>query len=57
MAARRSRLLATARALAELDVLAALAETAALGGYVRPQVVDEDVLEIHDGRHPVVEQS
>ena len=43
--------------LAELDVLAALAEAAALGGYVRPEVVDEDVLEIHDGRHPVVEQS
>ena len=51
------RLLSTARILAELDVLAALAETAALGGYVRPQVVAEDVLDIHEGRHPVVEQS
>jgi DNA mismatch repair protein MutS len=49
------KLLGTARALAELDVLAALAEAAALGGYVRPEVVEEDVLEIHDGRHPVVE--
>jgi DNA mismatch repair protein MutS len=50
-------LLGTARALAQLDVLAALAEAAALGGYMRPQVVEEDVLEIHEGRHPVVERS
>jgi DNA mismatch repair protein MutS len=52
-----SRLLDTARALAELDVYSALAETAALGGYVRPEVRDDDVLEIHEGRHPVVETS
>lgn len=51
-----SRLLSTARAIAQLDVLAALAETAAKNGYVRPQVVDEDVLDIQDGRHPVVER-
>ena len=52
-----SRLLDTARALAELDVHSALAESAALGGYVRPDVRDDDVLEIHEGRHPVVETS
>ncbi len=51
------RLLRTARALAELDVLASLAEVAALGGYVLPEVVAEDTLEIHEGRHPVVEHS
>jgi len=51
------RLLDTARALAELDVHSALAESAALGGYVRPEVRDDDVLEIHEGRHPVVESS
>ena len=51
------RLLETAHALAELDVLASLAEVAALGGYVLPQVVAEDILEIHEGRHPVVEHS
>ena len=45
----------TARALARLDVLAALAETAAINGYVRPEVVAEDILDIRDGRHPVVE--
>jgi DNA mismatch repair protein MutS len=50
------RLLQTARSLAELDVLASLAETAALAGYIRPQVENSTVLEIHDGRHPVVEK-
>jgi DNA mismatch repair protein MutS len=49
-------LLETARALAELDVLSALAEAAALGGYTRPEVHDGSGLEIHEGRHPVVEQ-
>ena len=56
LAGSATRLLGTARALAQLDVLAALAETAALGGYTRPQVVEEDVLSIRDSRHPVVEQ-
>jgi len=49
-------LLASARALALLDVLATLAEVAALQGYVRPEVIDSDVLEIREGRHPVVER-
>jgi DNA mismatch repair protein MutS len=51
------KLLQIARSLAVLDVLSALAETAALGGYVRPEVVEGSQLEIHEGRHPVVEQS
>ena len=50
------KLLETARALAELDVLSALAEVAALGGYSRPEVHEGSELEIHEGRHPVVEQ-
>jgi DNA mismatch repair protein MutS len=50
------RLLETAHALAELDVLSALAETAALGNYVRPEVRADNGLDIRDGRHPVVEQ-
>jgi DNA mismatch repair protein MutS len=50
------RLLQTARALGTLDVLAALAEVAALGGYSRPQVHEGSGLEICEGRHPVVEQ-
>ncbi|MBL0344720.1 DNA mismatch repair protein MutS [Candidatus Villigracilis affinis] len=51
-----NQILATARALAELDVLSALGEAAALGGYTRPEVHEGSGLEIHDGRHPVVEQ-
>ncbi|MCK6540287.1 MAG: DNA mismatch repair protein MutS [Anaerolineales bacterium] len=51
------KLLKTARALAELDVLSALAEVAALGGYSRPQVHEGSELEIRAGRHPVVEQT
>jgi DNA mismatch repair protein MutS len=51
------RLLETARALAELDTLAALAEASALGGYNRPEVQEGFGLDIQEGRHPVVEQS
>ncbi|HEY44428.1 MAG TPA: DNA mismatch repair protein MutS [Anaerolineae bacterium] len=49
-------LLDTARALARLDVVGCLAETAANKGYVRPEVIEEDIIEIRDGRHPVVEE-
>jgi DNA mismatch repair protein MutS len=45
-----------ARALALLDVLAALAEVAAREGYTRPALSDDYVLEITSGRHPVVER-
>ena len=51
-----NRILATARTLAELDVLSALGEVAALNGYTKPQVHEGSELEIHEGRHPVVEQ-
>jgi len=37
-------------------VLSALAESAALGGYTRPEVHEGSELEINEGRHPVVEQ-
>ena len=49
-------LLETARGLAELDAYLSLAETAALNGYHRPEVVIEKSLEIVNGRHPVVER-
>jgi DNA mismatch repair protein MutS len=49
-------LLQTARALAEFDVLAALAESASRNGYVKPEVLEEGSgLWIESGRHPVVE--
>jgi DNA mismatch repair protein MutS len=34
-----------------------LADAAAAGGYIRPHLVESPVLEIHDGRHPVVEHT
>jgi DNA mismatch repair protein MutS len=39
-----------------LDCIQSLAQCARLNGYVKPIVTEEDVLEIEDGRHPVVEQ-
>lgn len=51
-----TRLLPTARRLARVDVLAALAEAAAGKGYVRPTVTEGTGLDIREGRHPVVEQ-
>jgi DNA mismatch repair protein MutS len=51
------QVLATAAALAELDVACALAEAAARYGYVRPSLNDGDALEVRDGRHPMVERS
>ncbi len=50
-------MLAASKALAQLDVLAALAEAGVQGGYSCPEVVEQDVLDIRDGRHPVVEQT
>ncbi len=47
----------TASALADLDALASLAETARLFGYCRPELRDDLVLEIKDGRHPVLDQN
>lgn len=55
VASQAGPLLGTARALAELDVLSSLAEVAVRRRYVRPTVVEDDILEIKNGRHPVVE--
>jgi len=48
---------AAARALAELDVFAALAEAAVRHQYVRPAVTGGRALRITAGRHPAVEQA
>jgi DNA mismatch repair protein MutS len=45
----------TAAVLAQLDVLASLAELARGRNYCRPRIVEEPVLEIHEGRHPVLD--
>ena len=48
-------LLQTARAIAEIDVLSTFAEVAVTRSYVRPEVLEEDVLTYHSGRHASVE--
>lgn len=53
--ARRDAIAVTADALARLDVASSLAETAALGGWCRPALVDHPCFEVEGGRHPVVE--
>jgi DNA mismatch repair protein MutS len=56
VAAEAPRIQDTARALATLDVLAALAETAAIANYTKPHLHDGDEMVVADGRHPVVER-
>ena len=55
VAAQTKRIQATAHALATLDAIASLAETAARRRYVRPIMHDGDEIEIVQGRHPVIE--
>ena len=56
IAAKTVEIQATALALGALDATLALADRALAAGYVRPTVDDSDILEIVDGRHPIVEQ-
>lgn len=45
-----------ANQLARLDCLLSFATVARENKYIRPVVADDDVLEIHQGRHPVIEK-
>ncbi|HEY0004062.1 MAG TPA: DNA mismatch repair protein MutS, partial [Pyrinomonadaceae bacterium] len=53
--AQTKRIQGSARALAMLDALVSLAETAVRRRYVRPLMHDGDEIEIIEGRHPVIE--
>jgi len=57
LAGESEKLLTLARAVAELDVFAALAEGAVRYGYVKPALSDGNEIIIKEGRHPVVERS
>lgn len=46
-----------AQLIAELDCLLAFAKNAKKHNYRRPELHDDEVLDIKDGRHPVIEQS
>lgn len=50
------RIQQTAKAIAELDVFASLSYVAERNQYVRPTLNEKGVIDIKDGRHPVVEQ-
>lgn len=43
--------------VAQLDVLVGFASLAIKNNYVRPGITDENLIEIKNGRHPVIEQS
>jgi DNA mismatch repair protein MutS len=55
VAADAPRLVQAGAALAQIDVLAALAELATRHGYCRPELTADPVLQIESGRHPVLE--
>ena len=56
ISAQSARIQKTAAAVAELDALVSFAAVAVRNHYCRPTVDESGVIEIHDGRHPVVEQ-
>lgn len=56
VAAQLGRIQQTAHALAKLDTLCSLAQVAVQQGYVCPQIGVDGVVDIRDGRHPVVEK-
>ena len=56
IAAELNRIQRTAKAVAKLDVIASLALVAERNNYVRPKINEKGVIDIRDGRHPVVEK-
>ena len=50
------RIQKTAKAIAKLDVFTSLSFVAERNGYIRPKLNDKGVIDIKDGRHPVVEK-
>lgn len=56
VSAQGARLRQTAEVLAEVDVLSALSVLALKGSYCRPELTEEPILEIREGRHPVLDR-
>ena len=54
--ANAARIRETSRVIARIDLLGCFAHLAALRGWVRPQVDNSGLLELHAGRHPVIER-
>ena len=51
-----NRIQMTAKAIAKIDVFASLAYVAEHNNYVKPKINEKGVIDIKDGRHPVVEK-
>ena len=56
IAAELLRIQKTAKAIAQIDVLASLALVAERGNFVRPSINEKGIIDIKNGRHPVVEK-
>ena len=56
ISAEMERIQKTAKAVARLDVFASLSLVSERNGYVRPKLNEKGVIDIRDGRHPVVEK-
>ncbi len=56
VATQEGRVRRTAALLSEVDVFQSLASVASRNLYVRPEIADDDIVTIRDGRHPVVER-
>ncbi len=56
IAGQLTRIKSTAKAIAQMDAIASLAEVADREGYCKPEVSATDEIEIIEGRHPVVEK-
>ena len=56
VAAQLDRVQRTANAVSELDVLCSFAKVSNDNNYTRPEITESGVIEIKDGRHPVVEK-
>jgi DNA mismatch repair protein MutS len=57
VAIENQRIRETGKRIGEVDALASLAEAAELKGYTSPEVNEETVIDIVDGRHPVIEET
>ena len=56
IAAEIVRIQTTAKAVAQIDVFTSLALVAERNNYVRPKINERGIIDIKDGRHPVVEK-
>lgn len=56
IASQVTRIQSTAKAIANIDVFTSLALTAEQNNYVRPKINDKGIIDIKQGRHPVVEK-